>query len=306
MPASASFQQQRDLLRRLLGDPPRIRFEIASRADFSAPLADARCERLELVSAGGERIRAFLTGPHGPWINRPAALYCHAHGARYEIGASEILTGRPSLQSPSYGEALARAGFLALCIDMPCFGERNFLAESEFAKRCLWRGRPLFGLMLAELSGALDLMRTLPEIDPARIGAMGFSMGATHAFWLGALRPELAVVAHLGSFADLATIVASGAHDHHLLYMMVPGLLPAMRTGQIAGMIAPRPQLAGMGLLDPMTPPEAIEIGLADVRAAYRAADAEAALRIEIAPDSGHSETPAMRAAVIAFLSAHL
>ena len=65
-------------------------------------------------------------------------------------------------------------------------------------------------------------------------------MGATLAFWLAALDPRMKAVAHLCCFADLETLVASGAHDLHGLYMTVPGLLAVARTGEIAGLIAPR------------------------------------------------------------------
>jgi hypothetical protein len=52
-------------------------------------------ERLRFrTPRNGAEIRGFLTRPpvnDGP---RPAILYAHAHGGRYEIGANELLDGR--------------------------------------------------------------------------------------------------------------------------------------------------------------------------------------------------------------------
>ncbi len=96
---------------------------------------------------------------------------------------------------------------MALSIDMPCFGERQGESESSLAKRLHWHGRTLFGVMLGELAGAFRLLRALDGVDPARVGTFGFSMGATHAFWLAALEPDVARVAHACAFADLSRLI---------------------------------------------------------------------------------------------------
>ncbi len=127
-------------------------------------------------------------------------------------------------------------------------------------------------------------------------------MGATLAFWLAALDPRIKAVAHLCCFADLQHLVETGAHDLHGIYLTVPGLVGRVRTGEIAGLVAPRPQLIAVGLLDPLTPPAAVEQGLADARHAYAAAARPAALETHVSPTTGHTETPAMRSAVLNFL----
>lgn len=257
-------------------------------------------ERLAL-DIRGAAVRGILARPHGegPF---PAVLYCHAHGARYEIGADELLDGRPSLISP-YGPALARAGFVSLAIDMPTFGERREPGESALSKALLWHGRTLMGEMLADHLAAFDYLGTRDDVDAGRIAALGLSMGATHAFFLGALEPRLAGAAHLCCFADWQNLVETGAHDLHGHYMTVPGLLEKTSVGRIAGMVAPRPQLVCVGDLDPLTPPEAVDVALAETRAAYAAKGAAGALTLLRSPGTGHVETPAMRAAVVEFLA---
>jgi acetyl esterase/lipase len=159
----------------------------------------------------------------------------------------------------------------------------------------------LAGRMLGELDSCLDWLAADPGTDPARIGVFGLSMGATLGYWLAAVEPRVAAVAHLCCFADFAPMIASGAHDLHGHYLTVPGLVSLASNGEIAGLIAPRPQFVGIGEADALTPPEALAPALATLAAAYRATGAEAALRVHREPGRGHEETPAMRRAMLGF-----
>ena len=255
---------------------------------------------------GCEEIPALFLRPPDGHPPVPAVLYCHAHGGTYKVGRDELTGGRPALQAP-WAADLAASGIAALCLEMPCFGQRRSPGEPARAKAALWRGGTLWGQMLAEQRAGLDWLAAHPMVRADRIGAMGFSMGSTLAFWLAALDPRIAAAAACCSLADLATLVGTGAHDGHGIYMTVPGLLPVARTGQIAGLAAPRPLFVGAGMRDWSTPPDAFAIARADLDRAYAAAPAApAALTIHVEPGTGHEETPAMRAAARGFLRRHL
>ncbi|HRJ69056.1 MAG TPA: acetylxylan esterase, partial [Beijerinckiaceae bacterium] len=195
---------------RLLGGFRPSRFLCVGEEPLAAGLSGTRTLQLQLRRNDGVLARAILTGPEQAWEGTPAVVYCHAHGGRYDIGAAELVASRPALRPEPYGLALASRGIVALAIDMPCFGVRSAETESAAAKRHLWRGTTLFGEMLEDLSGALDLLGDWPGIDRERIGAFGISMGATLAFWLAALEPRLKCIAHLCCFADLAELVRQG------------------------------------------------------------------------------------------------
>ena len=253
---------------------------------------------------GDGPIPGLYLRPEGPGPH-PAVLYCHAHGNRYDTGAEELIRGRPALIAP-YGPALADLGIASLAIDLAPFGARQAEGpEGPLAKAALWQGRPLMGRMLAELLGVFGWLSAQPEVDADRIATLGLSMGGTHAYWLAALEPRLAACAHLCVFSDLGPLIDTGAHDLHGLYMTVPGLLAACDMGDVAALVAPRPQLVALGAEDPLTPPAARDPALARLRAAY-GDDAQGALEVLVAEGSGHVETPAMRAAVLAFLGRHL
>ncbi|MDO9639965.1 MAG: CocE/NonD family hydrolase [Pseudotabrizicola sp.] len=265
---------------------------------------DATCHAEELaLSSGGESIRAFWCRPRDNTAPLPAVLILHAHGNRYDIGAAEVIQGRPALFAPT-GRALAARGIASLCLDMPCFGSRAGQGESAATKALLWEGRSLAGQMLAENIAALDWLRLQPEVDPDRIGVFGLSMGATLAYWLGALDPRLRAVAHECCFADFRALIALGKHDLHGIYLTVPGLLARASNGQIAGMIAPRAQFIGLGDLDPLTPPAAADVALKEVRAAY--AEQGGRLVIHREPASGHVETQTMHSAMLDFMESAL
>ncbi|WP_245417391.1 CocE/NonD family hydrolase [Aminobacter sp. AP02] len=261
-------------------------------------------ERLAFRTADGEAVGGYFMRPpgDGPF---PAILYIHAHGARYDIGAREILDGRASLVSP-LGAEFARHGFASLMIEMPSFGQRREPDESTRTKALLWRGRSLAGQMLGEQASAFDWLSGRTDIDSTRIGAFGLSMGATLGYWLAAAEPRIACVAHLCCYADFGTLIETGAHDLHGIYLTIPGLLNVASNGEIAGLVAPRPQFIGVGDQDPLTPPVAVDLALSQTRAAYRAAGAEDRLGVHREPRSGHIETPAMREQMLAFFERYL
>ena len=286
-----------------LRDQLRRRFEIG-RHPLAFVAADPSSSRIRFRTKAGEAVDSYLLDPpgSGPW---PAILYIHAHGGRYDIGAAEVVDGRASLQGP-LGPVLAAAGYRVLAIDMPCFGGRAGQTEGAAAKAAQWQGGSLAGQMLGELASALDWLAADPATDPARIAVFGLSMGATLGYWLGAVDPRLAAVAHLCCFADFGVLIETGAHDRHGHYLTVPGLLPLADNGTIAGLIAPRPQFVGLGDADPLTPPAATDPALATLAAAYAAAGASLALRVHRTAEAGHEETPAMRRDLLAFLAEFL
>ena len=260
-------------------------------------------EHLALDLGGPVPVRALLSRPNTADKPLPAVLYCHAHGAKYDIGASELLDGRPSLQS-AYGPVLARCDFVSLSIDMPTFGSRQAPGEDALSKALLWHGRTLMGQMLGELLAAFGYLAARDDVDAGKIAAIGLSMGATHAYFLGALEPRLNRIAHLCCYADWQMLVDSGAHDLHGHYMTIPGLLARTSIGEIAGLAAPKPQLICVGLKDPLTPPAAVAKAFEETLVSYRRAGAEGNLQLVEDAASGHVETDAMRRAVLHFLEA--
>ena len=289
----------RNRFRELIGlsEPP-----IALLSSRVEPMDGYAIEHLRLQLGDGE-VRGILTRPADDTRRLPASLYGHSHGGGYAIGARELLDGREYLLDP-LGPVLARAGYVTLCIDMPVFGERATVSEGFAAKALLWHGKSLFGQMLSDHSAALTYLAGRDDVDPARIGAFGISMGCVLSYWLAAMDERIAAVAHLCCFADFRTMIELGAHDGHGIYLTVPGLLTEADGGSIAALIAPRPQLVCIGEADSLTPPKAVERAWAELEPAY--AGIRDRLERVSEPGVGHRETPRMREAMLAFFATHL
>ncbi len=260
------------------------------------------CSRVLFETSRGEPVGGFLMCSEGAHTG-PVILVIHAHGGAYEIGARELLDGRPAQPGP-LGPALLKRGIASLCVDLPCFGARAGVSEQSAAKAALWAGASLAGQMLGELSSQLDWLVGDGRFDARRVGVYGLSMGATLGYWLASVEPRIAALAQLCCLADLDRLIVSGAHDRHGIYLTVPGLPGLARNGVIAGLVAPRPQLVCLGAQDALTPPDALAVALDDLEAGYGAASD--ALEILIDPDVGHQETPQMRARVLSFFTQHL
>lgn len=262
-------------------------------------------EDMLFTTSLGDRVPAYLLRPDDAEGPVPAILYCHAHGGRYDIGRRELFESRAALQS-AYATDLQDLGCAVLCLEMPCFGERREPDESALSKEHLWHGRTLFGRMLAELVAGVDYLAAHPGVDEGRIAAMGISMGGTHAWWLAAMEPRIRAAVHMCCFADLACLIASGAHDGHGHYMTVPGLVRHGSTGRLAALAAPRPQLICVGLQDRFTPKDCFDKARAELGEGYARRNAREALEFCVEPNAGHEVTPAMRRATLAFLRRHL
>ncbi|NEX45408.1 alpha/beta hydrolase family protein [Pseudotabrizicola algicola] len=293
------MQQSRDTLRKAFGLDGALPALRATAVATVVNDATCRAEALDM-RYGGERFRAFWCLPSHIAGPTPSVLIIHAHGDRYDIGAAEVIEGRPALFAPT-GRALAARGIASLCLDMPCFGSRAGQSESAMSKALLWEGRSLAGQMLAENLAAVDWLAAHPLVQADRIGVFGLSMGATLGYWLAALEPRVKATAHECCLADFRTLIALGQHDLHGIYLTVPGLLAQASNGQIAGLIAPRAQFIGLGDQDPLTPPAAADVALNEVRAAYDANGGRLVIHREAA--SGHVETAAMHHAMLDFMA---
>jgi len=156
-------------------------------------------------------------------------------------------------------------------------------------------------MMVYDTIRAVDYVTSRPDVDAARLGTLGLSMGSTMAWWLAALDTRIKVCVDICCLTDFHALIESRGLDGHGIYYFVPSLLKHFTTGQINALIAPRAHLSLAGNYDPLTPPaglDRIDRELREVYAAEGAAEAWKLSRYDI----GHFETAAMRAEVVAFL----
>jgi hypothetical protein len=285
----------------LLGDLPERSRAVGAEVIGEEEREGYVLERLVLDLIGVEAAPAYFVRPRGAEGPQATVLYHHAHGYDYALGKEELVRGRDVMQRPPYAEVFAGLGYNALCIDAWGFGERQGRSEGELVRETLWHGQTLWGLMVYDSIKALDYLASRPDVDVSRIGTLGLSMGSTMAWWLAALDERVKVCIDLCCLSDFQALIAHRSLEGHGLYYFVPGLLKHFTSAQINALIAPRAHLSLAGIYDPLTPPDGLDRIDGELRAVYAAAGAPGAWRLS-RHGTGHMETAAMRAEVIAFL----
>lgn len=289
-------ERRRKELWSLLGDlpeprPPRAKLLKTERGEGYT------LEHLELDLNGIEPVPAMLLLPDKRAPRAPGLLYIHAHGGTYDLGKEELLKGRSVL--PAYAPVCAAKGIVTLAIDSWCFSDRKRLPDGQRGewdtfKLMLWKGQVLWGMMMFDEIQAAAWLRGRPEVDPGRVGAFGLSMGATKAWWLAALDPQIKLCIDLCCLTDFDELIRTNHLRGHAIYYFVPRLLKHFRTREINELIVPRPHLSLNGRKDLLTPPAGVERVRDHLRPLYaRHGDAEDC-RIELF-DCGHEEIPEMR-----------
>ncbi len=303
--SEAPPEARRHELYSLLGDlPPRDR-PISAHSLGVEERPGFLLERLVLDVNGLEPVPAYFIKPKALKARAPAILFNHWHGGEYHLGKDEMLRAKEDGVS-SWADAMTAQGYCGLCLDMWCFGDRSKThTEMDLFKEMLWKGRVLWGMMVYDTLRGLDYLHTRPEIDTARIGPVGMSMGSTMAWWVAALDPRIKTTVDICCLTDFDALIEAHGLAGHGIYYYVPSLLKHFTTSEISALIAPRAHLGLAGNLDALTPPKGldrIDRELKQVYARHGTPQNWKLLRYDVK----HVETPGMRREALAFLAAHL
>lgn len=289
----------------LLGDLPDRHRPIAATKRGEEERDGYVLESWVLDLNGLEPVPAFLARPRGAVRPAPAVVFDHSHGGGYDIGKKEFVEGRSYMQPTPYAKALTDEGYVALCIDHWCFGERNVATEMDTFKAMLWQGRVLWGMMVYDSIRALDWLLTRGDVDGSRVATLGMSMGSTMAQWLGALDERVKVTVDICCLTEYHALLADKGLARHGIYYYVPGLLKDFTASDVNALIAPRAHLGLAGTLDKLTPLAGLDIIDRELEAAYAEAGHPERWKL-LRYDVEHQETPEGRQAALAFLRAQL
>jgi hypothetical protein len=269
-------------------------------------------QRFTFDDGCGWSVPGVLWRPDGPGPF-PAVLWCHWHGGDYRLGTEAIDRACYTPEAP--GPALARRGYVVLGIDAPGFGQRNGcgpdgtdggIGEASIVKHGLLTGRTMWGLTLHDDLLALAVLASRPEVDAARIGVAGISMGCLRSLWLAALDERVRATIAICCLTRNQDLIAAGGLQYHSHYYYVPGMLRHFDIESVMTAIAPRALLALNGELDPLTPLMGIRMAEHLARPAWSADGVDDRLRVDIETGVGHAWTPAMWRESMAFLDQHL
>ena len=302
---TASAAKRRAQLYQLLGDLSPRRRRIFSKVIATEERPSYILERLELDLNGIEAAPAHFVKPKSFSGRIPAILYNHAHGGDYKLGKDEFIEGRKELHQPPYAELITSMGYCGLCMDTWVFGERAARTELDTFKAMLWKGQVLWGMMVYDSLRGIDYLSSRPEVDGARIGTLGLSMGSTMAWWVAALDTRVKVCVDICCLTDFQALIETEGLKEHGIYYYVPSLLKHFTTAQINALIAPRAHLSLAGNLDALTPTAGLDRIDRELKKVYAAAGKPEHWKL-VRYDGGHQETPEMRKEIVDFLKQRL
>jgi predicted esterase len=174
----------------------------------------------------------------------------------------------------------------------------------------------------------LDYLETRADVDPQRIGLIGFSKGGMETYLATAVDPRIAVAvpcigvqsfrwaldnnAWQSRVETFQTAINSAAKDAGVTEVnadfvrkfydrVVPGIYAQFDGPEMLPLIAPRPLLVINGDSDPRTPLSGVKESAARTRQAYLKAEAANKFELLIQEKTGHAVTPAARQAAIAW-----
>ena len=263
-----------------------------------------------------ERVPTLILHPAKGEGKRPAVIVLHGTG-----GSKDGMV--PFLKE------LAQRGILGVAIDARYHGGRAGGAKGAAAYNAAivraWKAKPgepreypFYYDTCWDLWRLLDYLETRPDVDAARIGMIGFSMGGIQTWLAGAVDdrvrvavPAIAVQsfrwslendqwqgrartikpAHDQAAVDLGEPAVNQRVCRELWTKIIPGILGPFDCPSMLRLFAGRPMLIPSGTKDANCPYGGAQVAIAAAEQAYRAAKADDRLRVLIA-DVGHTVTP--------------
>lgn len=254
------------------------------------------------------RVLALLLAPKGkgPF---PAALMLHDHGSRFDIGKEKWIEpwGDPAREASAKewsakffsgrmpGDELAKRGYVVLATDALGWGDRSvpgFARESQqaLASNLFNLGSSYAGLIALEDVRASQFLASLPQVDPTRVAAIGFSMGAFRAWQAAALSESVTAAIADCWMATMPALMTPGNNQlrgQSAFPMLHPGIGRFLDYPDVAGLAAPKPMLVYAGEEDTLFPVDSVQAAFDKMRQIWTANGAEQALETRFWP-RGH------------------
>lgn len=212
---------------------------------------------------------AYLLVPSGikQGERRPGIVCAHGHGS----GKQQMIGFDPTTWQAKNGSPpglpnfeaaalhLVKIGYVVIAPDWRAFGERALdpvytrpgrdpcnVLHMSFG----YFGFTLLGLNVWDAMRSIDVLQSLPEVDPARIGMMGKSYGGTMTTYTTALDDRIKAACISGYLSTLDDAMSRRALGNYCGAQYLPGLLEWGDIPDVVGLIAPRPLLIEAGKRD--------------------------------------------------------
>lgn len=309
--SSMTREQARRMVFEALGsEPPKAdpRAQVVHRAEFDSFIR----EKIVFTTAPEFRVPAYLHLPRKRTGRVPAIVDLHSHGGMFLFGKEKVIdfgANHPAMveyhkanyEGRPTATELARRGYAVITIDAFGFGERRIQMdddlkdgwdrarysvedvrrlnlkcrqkESTIVKTLAYAGLTWPGVVLWDDMRTVDYLLTRPEIDPARIGCVGVSMGGWRSLLLAGLDERIAAGCVTG-FMSTVKPMRKRHMDTHSFVHFIPRLHDKLDLPDVVALRAPKPLLVQQCRRDGLFPLEGMEASVERIAAIYAKAGA--------------------------------
>ncbi|MGM0506514.1 MAG: alpha/beta hydrolase family protein [Bacteroidota bacterium] len=271
-------------------------------------------EKVLFESAPGFKVPAWIHIPKGLRKPAPGIVDLHSHGGMFLYGKEKVIDfeendetmqryhvtnyeGRPTTTE------LVRRGYVVVTTDAFLFGERRVMLKEDldrygwdrsayspevvrelnlrcrakantFVKSMNWLGMSWPGIVTRDDMRTVDLISSLPEVDPRRIGCLGVSFGGWRTLLLAGMDDRIRAACVTGFMTRVGPMLRNHVDTHSWVHF-IPGVHRDLDLPDIVGLRAPLPLLVQQCRRDGLYPTQGMEEAVEDLERIYRLANAD-------------------------------
>ena len=253
----------REKLTELLGDMPEERCDLNIRVEWEKEFETFYEKRIVFRSEENVDIPCHLWIPKNAKKPCPVAIVLQGHSSGMHISMGRPIYP-PDAEIISGGDRdlavqAINNGYAALSLEQRYFGElksdavlavlANNMATCDYgAHTAMLLGRTLLGERVWDVSRAIDMLETMPEIINAKkILLTGNSGGGTATYYTACMEPRITMAVPSCSVCSFKDSIV---WCHHCACNYIPNLAKYVDMGELACLIAPRPLVLVAGVKD--------------------------------------------------------
>ncbi len=246
---------------KLLGDMPE-KVDLNIRVEYEREEADFIERRIVFDVEENCSVPCHLLLPKTGQAPYPTVICLQGHSTGMHISMGRRIYPNDNRffgpeKANDFGLQAIKEGYAALVMEQRGFGERKSTQEAvkgdttcdHDAKVAALLGRTLIGERIWDVSRAIDMLETIPEVDKDRIGLMGHSGGGTATYYAAAYEPRIKAAMPAGSVCSFDKSIGIMGHCG---CNYIPNMIKYFDMGEIASMIAPRGLVVVTGDEDPI------------------------------------------------------